>query len=221
MERAIGPGGDDPNGIRRSLLRDAVFARLLDNVLRGHYRRGQRLRLEAIAEDMRVSRTPVREALVPLETLRLVSVQPYVGVVIAHWTVDHVVERVRIARSMIADPQAGCAPAADRFDLVGLRECTTEGGAFAEIGSWYLRRAGALVSADWLVSQRALLDMFFTDDIAAANGIDAAFGRRERLHLVDRARGAALHDDLIAVRAALVELADGLIALPGRFRGAA
>ena len=66
-----GRGGDDPNGIRRSLLRDAVFARLLDNVLRGVYRRGQRIRLDDIADDMGVSRTPVREALVPLETLRL------------------------------------------------------------------------------------------------------------------------------------------------------
>ena len=220
MERTIGAGPEDPNGIRRSLLRDAVFARLLDNVLRGVYRRGQRLRLETIAEDMRVSRTPVREALVPLETLRLVSVQPYVGVVIAHWTVEHVTERFRIARSMIVDPQAGTVTA-DRFDAAWLRECTTEGGAFAEIGAWYLRRRGAHVSADWLLSQRALLDRFFADDIAAANGIDAALDRRARMQLVELACSAAVRDDLGGAAAALADLAEGLIALPDRFRGAA
>lgn len=211
----------DPYGIRRSLLRDAVFARLLDNVLRGVYRRGQRIPLESIAEDMRVSRTPVREALVTLEVLQLVSVQRYIGVVIAHWTVDHVTERIRIARAMITDPPAGSSTCRDRFDVAWLRECTTEGGAFVELGAWYLRRSGAVVSAEWLLSQRALLDAFFTDDVAVANGIDALVERRDRLRIVERATAAAERDDLDACARALVDLADGLIALPDRFGVAA
>jgi len=224
MERApncTGRGDDDPYGIRRSLLRDAVFARLLDNVLRGVYRRGQRIRLETIASDMRVSRTPVREALVSLEALCLVTVQRYVGVVIAHWTVDHMIERVRIARTMITDPSVGAARCRDRFDPAWLRECATEGGAFVELGSWWLRRHGAWVSADWLLSQRAVLDAFFTDEVALANGIDAVVARRERVQIVERATAAAQRDALDECAAALVELASALIAMPDRFRTAA
>jgi DNA-binding GntR family transcriptional regulator len=223
MERPTnrpGRGGDDPNGIRRSLLRDAVFERLLDDVLRGVYRRGQRIRLDDIADDMGVSRTPVREALVPLEALRLVTVQRYVGVVISNWTVEHMTERIRIARTMFTDPSVG-TEGADRFDATWLRECATEGGAFVELGSWWLRRHGAAVSADWLMSQRAVLDAFYKDDVALANGIDAVVARRERRQIVERATLAAEADDLDDCAAALVALASALIALPDRFRSAA
>lgn len=216
-------GAADPNGIRRSLLRDAVFARLLHDVLRGVHRRGQRIPLEAIADDLQVSRTPVREALVLLEFLRLVSVQRYVGVVIAHWTIEHMTERIRIVRTMLTEPAVGPLSAAstERFDVAWLRDCTTEGGAFIELGSWWLRRHGAAVSADWVLSQRAVLDAFFSDDVALANGIDAVVDRRARRLLADRAVAAAEQDALDACAAALVELADALIALPDRFRAAA
>lgn len=221
MDRGTFPGGGESTGIRRSLLRDAVFMRLLDSVLRGEYRRGQRLRLETIAEDMRVSRTPVREALVPLESLRLVSVQRYVGVVIANWTVEQVVERIRIARSMVADPLGTSSPSSEGFEPLWLRACSTEGGVLVEMASWYLRRSGAVVSADWVLSQRELLDLFFVDDVAVANGIDVAVDRRARMRTVERARDAAADEDMPGLRRELLALADGLIALPSRFRGAA
>ncbi|MDM7890675.1 GntR family transcriptional regulator [Curtobacterium caseinilyticum] len=211
----------DPSGIRRSLLRDAVFLKLLENVLRGVYRRGQRLRLDDIAKDMQVSRTPVREALVPLESLRLVSVQRYVGVVVAPWSVGQMVERLRVARAMIAEPAACGQGSGEPFDAHVLRSCLTEAGAFVELGAWYLRRRGAVVSADWMIAQRPVLDAFFTDDVAAANGIDAVVGRRARVRQVERAVAAAEHDRLDVCASELVGLADDLIALPDRFRSAA
>lgn len=224
MDRSSSSGNDrvpDPNGIRRSLLRDAVFLKLLENVLRGVYRRGQRLRLDDIARDMQVSRTPVREALVPLEALRLVSVQRYVGVVVAHWSVGQMVERLRVARAMIADPAPGCQGVDEQFDALAFRSCLTEAGALVELGAWYLRRRGAIVSADWLTAQRAVLDTFFTDDVAVANGIDAVVGRRARVQQVERAAAAAERGQLDECAAALVGLAEDLIALPDRFRSAA
>lgn len=211
----------DPTGIRRSLLRDAVFLQLLENVLRGVYRRGQRLRLDDIAQDMQVSRTPVREALVPLEALRLVSVQRYVGVVVAQWSVGQMVERLRVARAMIADPAVGEPGVDEPFDPHLLRSCLTEAGALVELGAWYLRRRGAAVSADWLVAQRPVLDTFFTDDVAVANGIDAVVGRRGRMLQVERAVAAAGQGQLDTCAAELVALAEELIALPDRFRSAA
>ncbi|MBT2503662.1 GntR family transcriptional regulator [Curtobacterium sp. ISL-83] len=220
------PGGGrasriEPLVVRRSLLRDAVFLRLLENVLRGDYRRGQRLRLDGLAEDMGVSRTPVREALVPLETLKLVSVQRYVGVVVSQWSVEQMTERLRIAKRMLDDPPSTGSPSADRFEGFWLQDCATEAGAFVELGAWYLRRRGAVISADWLVAQRAVLDMFFTDDVAIANGIDAVVDRRGRTAMVARACAAAERDELDGCAAALSELATALITLPDRFRVAA
>jgi len=213
-----GAVGTDPHGLRRSLLRDAVFLRLLENVLRGEYRRGQRLRLDTIADEMRVSRTPVREALVTLEALQLVTVQRYIGVVISQWSVEQMAERLRIARTMVIDPPSCGATFLDRFDAYWLRECRTEAGAFVELGAWYLRRRGSSVSADWLASQHTVLDVFYTDDVALANGIDAVVDRRRRLDVVDRAVDAAEREDLDECAAALLDLAGALIGLPDRFR---
>ncbi|WP_220036766.1 GntR family transcriptional regulator [Curtobacterium sp. MCBD17_021] len=212
------PGG--PIAVPRNLLRDAVFARMLRSILRGDYRRGQRLRLDALADDMQVSRTPVREALVPLEAMRLVVVQRYVGVVIAPWTVGQMVERTRIARAMLIDPPSSCAPTDEPFDAVTLRDCLSEAGAFVELAVWVLRRSGAPVSADWLRSQQPVLDVFHTDDIARANGIDVAADWTSRMHLVKAARAAALADDVPRCAARLAALAELLIALPERFRSA-
>lgn len=224
MDRSTSSGHGrvpDQGGIRRSLLRDAVFLKLLENVLRGVYRRGQRLRLDDIADEMQVSRTPVREALVPLEALRLVSVQRYVGVVVAPWSVGQMVERLRVARAMIADPAVGGPGIDEPFDAHVLRSCSTEAGAFVELGAWYLRRRGAVVSSDWLVAQFSVLDTFFADDVAVANGIDAVVGRRARVERVERAVVSAEQGRLDACGAELVALAEDLMALPDRFRSAA
>ncbi|WNY35048.1 hypothetical protein Q9Q99_08570 [Curtobacterium flaccumfaciens] len=74
------------------------------------------------------------------------------------------------------------------------------------------------MSGDWLLSQRIVLDMFFTDDVALANGIDAVVDRRRRVEIVERAVDAAARDALDDCAAALLELSTALIALPDRFR---
>jgi hypothetical protein len=234
-------------GVPRNLLRDVVFSRLLLGILRGDHRRGERLRLEAIAADMRVSRTPVREALVPLETLGLVSVRRYVGVVIAHWDVSQMIERVEILANLLdgaradldgvdglgADPgrtdpggESGTGSVNGRtdgradggwadggrldvaraertsadppvsFEPAMLRGCMSEGGMLALIAEWCLHRVGRSVSAEWVVAQRAVLDVFFTDDVARAQGIDVARDRGNRVELLADARSAAERDDV-------------------------
>lgn len=213
-------GSLDPLGVPRSLLRDAVFLRLMDRILRGEYRRGQRLRLDNLADDMHVSRTPVREALVPLEALRLVSVQRYVGVVIAQWSLDQMKERIRVTCTMLAEPPSGADATTERFDPFWIRDCMTEAGSFVELAAWLLRRAGSSVSADWVAAQRPVLDMFYTDDVALANGIDAVVDRRHRQGLVDAARAAAGREDLDECTRLVCELGGCLITLPDRFRAA-
>ncbi|WIB59500.1 GntR family transcriptional regulator [Curtobacterium sp. MCLR17_007] len=216
----LGQRERDGLGVPRSLLRDAVFLRLLERILRGEYRRGQRLRLEALADDMRVSRTPVREALVPLEALRLVSVQRYVGVVIAPWSVEQMQERIRLGCCMLAEPPATTGATDEHFDPAWIRDCLSEAGAFVELAAWLLRRAGSSVSADLLAAQRPVLDVFYTDDVALANGIDADVDRRQRLRLLDRARDAAERDDLVLCGQLVRQLGTCLSALPDRFRSA-
>lgn len=238
----------DERIVRRDLLRDAVFERLLTRILRLDYRRGQRLRLDGIALDMGVSRTPVREALVPLEALRLVIVQRYVGVVIAQWGVENMVERLRIVQSMldapVVDPAftapqddlvGACPPGPDRSDqdwgelssrdrLLGpwnpaaLAGSTSQAGVFAVISEWVLRQQGHPVSADWLAAQRPVLDRFYSTEVAPAHGIDTAVGSAERAELLLEAQAGASANDLRRAAIALDAFADRMADAGERFR---
>jgi len=206
--------------VPRNLLRDAVFSRLLSSILRGEYRRGQRLRLDTIATDMRVSRTPVREALVPLETLRLVHVQRYVGVIIANWGVENMVERLRIIQNMLDVPADAIAQgqSGDRFDPSWVRDCLSEVGVFCVVAEWLLRRLARPVSADWIVSQRPALDMFYTSGVAQVHGIDMSVGAGERAELLMSMQAGAVEGDLRRVLLALDAFADGIAEVQLRFR---
>lgn len=212
--------------VQRHLLRDAVFVQLLGAILRGDYRRGQRLRLDEIAAFLGVSRTPVREALVPLESLQLVLVQRYVGVVIADWNVDHMVERLRLVRRLLVDPpvdsRATTGPTPQlRFDAASTRDTASEAGVACLLAEWVFRRRGCPVSADLVAAMRPLLDLVYSDDIARRQGFDAAVDRRVRLRLVDTACARAAADDSTGAARATAELLEALADLPGRFRAAA
>lgn len=223
-------------GVPRNLLRDVVFSRLLLGILRGDHRRGERLRLDAIADDMRVSRTPVREALVPLETLGLVIVRRYVGVVIAQWDVAQMIERVEILGNLVdgaradlglvdadGEQQVVADDPAMPFEPAVLRGCMSEGGMLALVAEWCLHRVGRRVSAEWVVAQRAVLDVFFTDEVARAQGIDVARDRRDRADLLSEARAAAERGDVGAAldrvrvhAAALAAVREPFTHRPGR-----
>jgi hypothetical protein len=208
----------EPDFVPRNLLRDIVFVRLLTDILRGHYRSGQRLRLDTIAHDLRVSRTPVREALVSLEILRLVHVQRYTGVIIAEWGVENMVERVRVAEQLLAvEPEQLPGPRR-LFDPVPLRDCVSEAGAFAVLTEWVLHRVGRPISADWVASQRPAIDMFYRDDIAEGNGIDMTADPHARREALITAQGAAVSDDHERCRTVLLEYADMLAQVHERFQ---
>ena len=71
-------------------LRGRVFHRLRDDILNGKYREYEELREAAIAEEMGVSRTPVREALRQLELEGLVQIIPNKGAYVTGITVKDV-----------------------------------------------------------------------------------------------------------------------------------
>lgn len=64
----------DPRG---AVLGDEVYAALGEAILDGTLRPGERLRDQDLAENLGVSRTPVREALQRLERIGLVEVSPH------------------------------------------------------------------------------------------------------------------------------------------------
>jgi DNA-binding GntR family transcriptional regulator len=69
--------------IERRGLRDAVYDRILDMLLRGQVGAGSRLSIETIARQLDVSPTPVREAMVQLERTGLVTREALKGYRIA------------------------------------------------------------------------------------------------------------------------------------------
>src|SRR4051812_36211657 len=68
----------------RSRLRSIVAGYIRDMIMSGRFAQGERLRLDPLSSLFRVSATPVREALVLLETEGLVSSEPHRGFVVKH-----------------------------------------------------------------------------------------------------------------------------------------
>ena len=70
----------------RSRLADEVYTQLLDAIIAGHIQQGERLIQETLAEEIDVSRTPVREALLRLEQEGIVELSARRGFVVRQIT---------------------------------------------------------------------------------------------------------------------------------------
>ncbi len=62
-----------------------IYARLREDIIRGKYPQGSRLAEQPIAEDLKVSRVPLREAVPLLEMDGFVRTFPRRGAVVSHW----------------------------------------------------------------------------------------------------------------------------------------
>jgi DNA-binding GntR family transcriptional regulator len=78
--------------IPRQTLPSAVAERLREKILRGEFREGEQLRQHAIADELAVSRIPVREALRQLEAEGLVKIQDHRGAVVTALSPDEIEE---------------------------------------------------------------------------------------------------------------------------------
>ena len=103
------------------VLRQAVFASIRDAILDGRFRPGERLSEGAVAEQLGVSRSPIREALRELEKEGLVTSWPNRGVAIAAPTPDELREiyAIRGALERLAVREA--VAAATPEDVAALR----------------------------------------------------------------------------------------------------
>lgn len=69
--------------VARTRLADEVYVQLREAILQGELPAGTRLRVQALAEEFDVSRSPVREAVQRLVRVGLVEEQPHRGAVVA------------------------------------------------------------------------------------------------------------------------------------------
>ena len=78
--------------IQRQTIASMTVVALRERILRGDYPEGEPLRQDAIADELGVSRIPVREALRQLEAEGLVTFSPHRGAVVSSLSLDEIDE---------------------------------------------------------------------------------------------------------------------------------
>lgn len=112
-------------------LREVVADELRGMIMRGELRPGERLFEDKLAEQLNVSRNPVREAIRALEGIGLVEVVPRRGAFVARLQVDQVrqlLELRSVVEAYAAERAARCCTAAH---LTALQQCIDVGRAAA------------------------------------------------------------------------------------------
>jgi DNA-binding GntR family transcriptional regulator len=88
----------------RKYLRDIIFEKLQQAIFSGKFKSGDRITEKEIAEQLKVSRTPVREALYRLASTGLIKIIPHRGFIISRWSSKEIkdVIELRIALEVFA-----------------------------------------------------------------------------------------------------------------------
>ncbi|MCX7622631.1 MAG: GntR family transcriptional regulator [Thermomicrobium sp.] len=90
--QAAHPDRSLPRPIARRVLREEIKEYLIDAILRGQLRPGDRIVETRIAQELGVSQTPVREALRDLELLGFVTSEPFRGTRVRAFSHEELVE---------------------------------------------------------------------------------------------------------------------------------
>jgi len=130
--------------IVRERLSADVHQELISKIIRGEFSPGQRLKDSELAEDLGVSRTPVREALLRLEREGFISSQKHLGFTVKRMQeseIQDVYPLVRLLECSTLDavPQA-CAEKLKRLDELAAELRAEEGDALRRIeldSSWH------------------------------------------------------------------------------------
>ena len=81
-------------------IRERAYLHLKDLILVGEYKTGDRLKERELAEKLKISRTPIREALLRLESQGFVKTVPRKGVVVSKISTDDIIEVFTILSSL-------------------------------------------------------------------------------------------------------------------------
>src|SRR5690242_5553775 len=103
--------------IQRQTVGSMTVEALRERILRGDYPEGEPLRQDALADELGVSRIPVREALRQLEAEGLVTFNPHRGAVVSSLSLDEIVELFELRADIECDLLARAIPRMERDQL--------------------------------------------------------------------------------------------------------
>src|SRR4051794_15630849 len=89
--------------IQRQTIASMTVEALRERILRGDYPEGEPLRQDALADELGVSRIPVREALRQLEAEGLVTFNPHRGAVVSTLSLDEIEELFQLRADIECD----------------------------------------------------------------------------------------------------------------------
>jgi DNA-binding GntR family transcriptional regulator len=94
MRKATRLSRPDVSGlvVERGVLRDGIIKTLEGAIIRGQLKPGQKLSEKLLAEQLKVSRAPLREAFLKLEEKGLVTKRPHQGAVVMRFTARDVLD---------------------------------------------------------------------------------------------------------------------------------
>lgn len=98
MELPVVPATNVP--VPRGLRRDAIVQSLLGDIFHGRLHAGQHLVTQELADRFGVSHTPIREALIALGSIGLLTLQPNRGAVVRQITAREIREVCRVRRAL-------------------------------------------------------------------------------------------------------------------------
>jgi len=89
--------------LQRQTVGSMTVDAIRDGILHGHYAEGEPLRQDALADELGVSRIPIREALRQLETEGLVTFNPHRGAIVSSLSLDEIEEVFDLRASIEPD----------------------------------------------------------------------------------------------------------------------
>jgi DNA-binding GntR family transcriptional regulator len=110
-------------------LREVVADEIHGMIMRGELQPGERLYEDRLAEQLGVSRNPVREAIRALEATGLVEVQPRRGAYVSTIDADQVVQLLELRSVIEAYAAQKAATTSTEADIVALQRCIDVGRA--------------------------------------------------------------------------------------------
>src|SRR4051812_530007 len=100
---AAGPRRPGIVPIQRQTVAGMTVEALRERILRGDYPEGEPLRQDALADELGVSRIPVREALRQLEAEGLVTFNPHRGAVVSSLSLEEIDELFELRAKIESD----------------------------------------------------------------------------------------------------------------------
>ncbi|MFR9727600.1 GntR family transcriptional regulator [Saccharopolyspora sp. MS10] len=120
------PGAGLPHRRPRAQLSDEVASRIRDRIVTGRLRRGQHLHLERLAEEIGVSVTPVREALLALRGEGFVELEPRRGFTVLPLNRQDIEDTSEVQAAIAGELAARTARLISVGQLAGLEEVQAE-----------------------------------------------------------------------------------------------